>query len=229
MKIDTAFILCAGLGKRLNPITLKTPKPLLKLKNLTILERCINLNIELGVKKIFINTFYLKDQITNFLKENKFPIDIHLVEDGKEILDTGGGILNMMGKSQENNFLIFNPDTLWNKNYADEINKMADFYSSNRLSNILMVVNKKLSFDKKILGDFELKDNCLKKNNNRNFIYIGCQILNKNLFNGLELKNFPISKIWNDLLKKSQLNGFESLNEFYHLTNLETFKKLEDF
>ena len=229
MKIDTAFILCAGLGKRLNPITLKTPKPLLKLKNLTILERCINLNIELGIKKIFINTFYLKDQITNFLKENKFPIDIHLVEDGKEILDTGGGILNMMGKSQENNFLIFNPDTLWNKNYADEINKMADFYSSNKLSNILMVVNKKLSFDKKLLGDFELKDNCLKKNDNRNFIYIGCQILNKNLFNGLELKNFPISKIWNDLLKKSQLNGFESLNEFYHLTNLETFKKLEDF
>ena len=229
MKIDTAFILCAGLGKRLNPITLKTPKPLLKLKNLTILERCINLNIELGIKKIFINTFYLKDQITNFLKENKFPIDIHLVEDGKEILDTGGGILNMMGKSQENNFLIFNPDTLWNKNYADEINKMADFYSSNKLSNILMVVNKKLSFDKKLLGDFELKDNCLKKNDNRNFIYIGCQILNKNLFNGLELKNFPISKIWNDLLKKSQLNGFESLNEFYHLTNLESFKKLEDF
>ena len=229
MKIDTAFILCAGLGKRLNPITLKTPKPLLKLKNLTILERCINLNIELGIKKIFINTFYLKDQITNFLKENKFPIDIHLVEDGKEILDTGGGILNMMGKSQENNFLIFNPDTLWNKNYTDEINKMADFYLSNKLSNILMVVNKKLSFDKKILGDFELKDNCLKKNNNRNFIYIGCQILNKNLFNGLELKNFPISNIWNDLLKKSQLNGFGSLDEFYHLTNLETFKKLEDF
>ena len=142
MKIDTAFILCAGLGKRLNPITLKTPKPLLKLKNLTILERCINLNIELGVKKIFINTFYLKDQITNFLKKNNFLIDIHLVEDGKEILDTGGGILNMMSKSREDNFLIFNPDTLWNKNYTNEINKMADFYSSNRLSNILMVVNK---------------------------------------------------------------------------------------
>ena len=229
MKIDTAFILCAGLGKRLNPITLKTPKPLLKLKNLTILERCINLNIELGIKKIFINTFYLKDQITNFLKKNNFLIDIHLVEDGKEILDTGGGILNMMSKSREDNFLIFNPDTLWNKNYTNEINKMVNFYFSNKLSNILMVVNKKLSFDKKLLGDFELEDNCLKKNNKSNFIYIGCQILNKNLFSGLDLKNFPISNIWNDLLEKNQLNGFESLNEFYHLTNLETFKKLEDF
>ena len=42
MKINTALILCAGLGKRLNPLTLGTPKPLLKLNNITILESCIN-------------------------------------------------------------------------------------------------------------------------------------------------------------------------------------------
>ena len=92
-----------------------------------------------------------------------------------------------------------------------------------------MLVNKKLSFDSKLLGDFEMKDNQIKKNDNKNFIYIGCQILNKSLFSGYEVKNFPISKIWNDLLKKNELNGFESLIKFYHLTDLETFKKLEDF
>ena len=43
MKINTALILCAGLGKRLNPLTLKTPKPLLELRSTTMLERCINL------------------------------------------------------------------------------------------------------------------------------------------------------------------------------------------
>ena len=59
MKINTALILCAGFGKRLNPLTLKTPKPLLKLNNLTMLENCINLNVKLGVKKIFLNTFHL--------------------------------------------------------------------------------------------------------------------------------------------------------------------------
>ena len=229
MKINTAFILCAGLGKRLNPITLKTPKPLLKLKDLTMLERCISINVELGVKKIFINTFHLEDQINNFLKKNNFPIDIYLIRDGKEILNTGGGILNMMIKSQENDFLIFNPDTLWNKNYIDEIKKMESFYSLKKLSNILMLVNKKLSFDSKLLGDFEMIDNHIKKNDNKNFIYIGCQILNKSLFSGYEVRNFPISKIWNDLLKKNELNGFESLSKFYHLTDLETFKKLKDF
>ena len=51
MRINTALILCAGFGKRLNPITLNTPKPLLVIKGLSILERCINLIEKLGIKK----------------------------------------------------------------------------------------------------------------------------------------------------------------------------------
>jgi MurNAc alpha-1-phosphate uridylyltransferase len=85
-----------------------------------------------------------------------------------------------------------------------------------------------LSFDKNLKGDFKLTNNLLKKNNNNDFIYIGCQILSRNLFKKYKLHNFSISEIWNELLKKERLNGFESLNKFYHLTNLETFKKLQD-
>ena len=71
MKINTALILCAGFGKRLNPITLNTPKPLLKIKDLSMLERCIYLIKKLGIKKILINTFHLKDQFSEFLKKLK--------------------------------------------------------------------------------------------------------------------------------------------------------------
>ena len=56
MKINTALILCAGFGKRLNPITLNTPKPLLEIKDVSMLERCINLIKKLGIQKILINT-----------------------------------------------------------------------------------------------------------------------------------------------------------------------------
>jgi MurNAc alpha-1-phosphate uridylyltransferase len=52
--------------------------------------------------------------------------------------------------------------------------------------------------------------------------------LNKNLFNGYKVENFPIAEVWESSLKKNKLYGFESLNKFYHLTNLEIFKKLED-
>ncbi len=109
----------------------------------------------------------------------------------------------MMNNSQHNNFLIFNPDTLWNENYIDEINQMQRFYFNNKLNNILLVVNKKFSFDQSLEGDFELKDNFLIKNNNKKFIYIGCQILNKSLFDKFIIKNFPISIIWDKLLKKT--------------------------
>ena len=73
-----------------------------------------------------------------------------------------------------------------------------------------------------------MTNNLLKKSENNDFIYIGCQILNRNLLKNYEISSFSISEIWNELLKKNQLNGFESVSEFYHLTNLETFRKLED-
>ena len=228
MKIKTALILCAGLGKRLNPLTLKTPKPLLKLNNITILEMCINMILELRIEKVILNTFHLGDQISFFIKNKKFPIDIKVIGDGNKILDTGGGILNMMKNSKEENFLILNPDTVWTKNYVNEIKKMQNLYFLNELNNILLCTNKNLSFDKNLKGDFNLKNHILSKKDN-NFIYIGCQILNKNLFKNYKPDNFSISKIWEELLSKNQLNGFESLNKFYHLTNLETFKKLQDF
>lgn len=229
MKINTAIILCGGFGKRLNPITLKTPKPLIELKNITMLENCINTIIDLKIKKVLINIFHLGEQISNFIKEKKFPIDIEIIKDGDNILNTGGGILNMMNCSQDENFLIFNPDTLWKKDYVNEIDKMESYYFQNNLDNILLVVNKRLSFDQKLKGDFNMIDNILKKKDgDKNFIYIGCQILNKNLFRQYKVESFPINEIWDSLLIQEKLNGLESLNKFYHLTNLETFKKLED-
>ena len=201
MRVKTAFILCAGLGKGLNPITLKTPKPLLKLNDKTMLEKCINMILELGIKKIFLNTFHLGNQISEFIKNKKFPIE---------------------------NFIIFNPDTLWGLNYLDEINNMQNLYFLNNLENILLCVKKNLSFDKDLKGDFNLINHSLRKNKDNDFIFIGCQILNKSLFNRYKLCNFSISEIWDELLNKNELNGFESVNKFYHLTNKETFKKLQD-
>tara|TARA_A100000164_G_C21913103_1_gene776731 strand:+ start:842 stop:1531 length:690 start_codon:yes stop_codon:yes gene_type:complete len=228
MKINTALILCAGFGKRLNPLTLDTPKPLLKLNNITLLETCINTIIKLGFKQIFINTFYLKKKISNFIKNKNFPIKIQIIDDGKSILNTGGGILNMISLLDDQNYMVFNPDTLWSNNYVKEIKEMQDFYFKKKLNNILLLTKKNLSFDTNFNGDFNLKDNLLRVNNDKKYIYIGCQILNKDLFKDYVIENFSISKIWNNLLNKGELNGFESHNKFYHLTDLKIFKKLQD-
>src|SRR5210317_2132789 len=210
MKINTALILCAGFGKRLNPITLKTPKPLLKIKDLTLLEHCINLIKQVGVKKIFINSFYLKEQINKFIEENNFEIEIKVIEDGNTILNTGGGVLNLTSKTNEDNYLVFNPDTIWNNNYLIEIENMIELY-----------------FKKNLKGDFNLNKNLISQDH-KNYIYTGCQILNKSIFKDKLIGNFSISEIWLNLIKNNQLYGFESKLKFYHATDLETFNKLQD-
>jgi MurNAc alpha-1-phosphate uridylyltransferase len=226
MKINTALILCAGYGKRLNPLTLTEPKPLLKINETTLLENCINLIESLEIKKVIINTFYLKEKIENFIKINKFNLDIKIINDGKIILNTGGGILNMMNSSSESDFLTFNPDTVWSSNYIKNIKNMEKFYFSSQIKNILLLVNKSFSFDKKLKGDFNLLENIIKKDFQNDLIYTGCQIINKSLFKSYLVNNFSILKVWNELISKNKLYGYESLENFYHLTNLEVYKEL---
>jgi len=226
MKINTALILCAGYGKRLNPLTLIEPKPLLKVNEITLLENCISLIKSLGIKKIILNTFYLKEKISNFFEIKKFDLDITIINDGKIILNTGGGILNMMNSSNDYDFLVLNPDTVWNQGYLEKIKCMEDFYFNNQIKNILLLVNKNLSFDKRLKGDFNLLKNKIKKDLQNDLIYTGCQIINKDLFDSHSVSDFSISEVWNNLVSKNELYGYESTESFYHLTNLEVYKEI---
>ena len=89
MKITNAMILAAGFGKRMHPLTLKTPKPLLLLHKKNLLERSIELLIENGINKIVINIHYLADQIKTFIE--KLQHQIVISDEQKLLLDTGGG------------------------------------------------------------------------------------------------------------------------------------------
>ena len=226
MQIDTALILCAGFGKRLLPLTKKVPKPLLNIGETTLLEKTIKLIEQIKIKKIKINIFYLSDEIKKFVKQLNTNIDIELIEDGNDILDTGGGIINMIKDSNEENFLVFNPDTLWNVNYVKNISKMVDLYFRKQINNILLVVPKDLSFDKRLKGDFNLINEKLTKDNNKNFIYTGCQIINKKIFSKITKKKFSMNEIWNSQLKESRLFAYESNIEFLHVTDLEIYNKI---
>ena len=226
MQIKTALILCAGFGKRLNPLTLSDPKPLLNFHNNTLLEHTLILIKKLSIKKVKLNTFYLKEKIETFIKSKKFDLDIDIVNDGEQILDTGGGILNMIKDSSEDNFLVFNPDTYWNDKYIDYIKNMENFYFNNEIYNILLLAHHKLSFDKKLTGDFNLNNYIINRDEYCDFIYTGCQILNKKIFSKVDKSKFSINKLWTELIEQKKLFGYESKINFIHITDLEIYKQL---
>ena len=226
MQIDTALILCAGFGRRLLPLTQTVPKPLLKIGDLTLLEKTIKLVEKLKIKRIKINIFYLSNEIKKFINQLDTNIDIELIEDVNEILDTGGGIFNMIKGSTDENFLVFNPDTIWHENYDKYILDMIDLYFKQKIKNILLVVHRDMSFDKRLQGDFNLVNGKLSRDVNKNFIYTGCQIFNKNIFSKTTKKKFSINEIWNKQINESQLFGYESNIEFLHTTDLEIYNKI---
>ena len=226
MQINTALILCAGFGKRLHPLTQEIPKPLLKIKEITLLEKTMSFIEKLKINKIMLNTFHLSNKIEEFVNKINTKKKIELIKDGNEILDTGGGILNMVRNTSEKDFLVFNPDTIWEDNYIKYVQEMIDLYFKQKMENILLVVNKDSSFDERLNGDFNLVDGKLTRQNNRNFVYTGCQIINKNIFSKIQKKNFSMNEVWNEQIKNSKLFGYESKNKFLHITDLNMYNKI---
>ena len=131
--IKKAMILAAGYGKRLLPLTLDCPKPLLKIGEETLLSNTIKFLQKYGINQVVINTNYLGDQIINYLNANKFNLKINLIKEKDKILNTGGGVLNAINHFSNEPFIIINPDTIWSEKYLEELKEMEkEFFINDR-------------------------------------------------------------------------------------------------
>ena len=227
--IKKAMILAAGFGKRIYPLTLKNPKPLLKIGNETLLSNALKFLELFGIKQAVINVHYLREQIVEYLDKSQFNLTINIVNEKDKILDTGGGVLNAIQHFSNEPFLIINPDTIWNSHYLEELKLMEKLFFENEKDKCsLLVVNKKKSFDQSFKGDFSLKNNLInrKDKNNMNYIYTGLQIIKPEVFSSLDKKIFSINKIWDKLIESNELYGMESNIDFLHVSTLNIYKSL---
>jgi MurNAc alpha-1-phosphate uridylyltransferase len=226
MNIKYGMILAAGLGKRMQPLTLKTPKPLLEINNYTLLERAINLLISHGVQEISINVHYLPDQIKSFINRKKFKVKITISNEENLLLDTGGGVLKGTQNFGDNPFFVINPDTVWSKHYLAELKILEAIYLKNNKPTLLLV-NKKLSVDPSFKGDFNLNNEKISKDSENQFIFTGLQIINRSVFTNEKSEVFSLNKVWNKLIKDKNLLGLESNQKFYHLNTSDMYRKIQ--
>ena len=227
--IKKAMILAAGFGKRIHPLTLKHPKPLLKIGNKTLLSNALKFLELLEIKQAVINVHYLGEQIVDYINRNQFNLTINIVKEKVKILNTGGGVLNAIQYFSNEPFLIINPDTIWNSHYLKALKSMEKSFFENKKSKCsLLVVNKKKSFDESFKGDFNLENYLIsrKDKNKLNYIYTGMQIIKPEVFNGLSEEVFSINRIWDKLIQSNELYGMESNINFLHVTTLDIYKRL---
>ena len=225
MKIRHGMILAAGLGKRMQPLTNKKPKPLLEIGGITLLERAINLLINHGVKEISVNIHHLGDQIEKYISDLKSEVKIKISNEKDSLLDTGGGVKKGTKDFKENPFFVINPDTLWSNKYSKEVQSLEKEYFTNKRP-CLLLVKKELSLDNSLKGDFNLNNNLISKDEHNQFIFTGLQIIKNDHLLSFNKDIFSMNEVWAKLISEKNLGGLESNQKFYHLNTFEMFEKI---
>ena len=223
MEINKAIILCAGFGKRVLPLTNTTPKPLLTINNIPLIEYSIKTLKELGVNEIAVNVHHLKQKISSYIKKN-YP-DIKVFEE-EVILDTGGALVNAKQFLSDDYFLVLNSDTVWQKNYILDMKTLIKNTKQKNFLAGLLLARKDKSFDPNLNADFSIENDFL--TNKKNYIYTGFQILNSSLLENKEVKSFSVKEVWDHLVEKKQITGEVFEQTFYHTTDLEIYNKLKN-
>jgi len=225
MKIRHGMILAAGLGKRMQPLTYKKPKPLLEIGGITLLERAINLLINHGVKEISVNIHHLGDQIEKYISDLKSEAKIKISNEKDLLLDTGGGVKKGTKDFNNNPFFVINPDTLWSDKYSPEVQSLEKEYFKNKRP-CLLLVKKELSLDQSFEGDFNLNDDLVSKDEQNQYIFTGLQIVKNDHLAFFKKDIFSMNEVWAKLISDNNLGGLQSNQKFYHLNTLEMFEKI---
>lgn len=151
MKINQAFILAAGYGTRLRPLTLTTPKPLIPVGGKPLLGYHLNHLHTHGFNKFFINSFYLSEKIEEYISHHPLAHQIIISHEEGEILGTAGGVMKQIDQL-EDLFLVVYGDNLTNIDYSAFIDSLEGkefdaaivlYHEDNILHKGMAVVNEK--------------------------------------------------------------------------------------
>ena len=194
-----ALILAAGYGMRMENLTKDTPKPLLKIKNKTLISYAIDLIKNMSFDKIYINTHYKHNMLKRFISENYPDISISYEE---TILGTGGGIKNI----QRNDTVILNTDNLWGQSFENELEKSIKFFYENKsFDSVLLINSKNNNFDLEVNNEGLI--NFPSKLCNTSFQ--GCHIIRKNSLHPYP-EIFNIQDFWKDCSLNEKIYGYET-------------------
>lgn len=245
MQIDHALILSAGMGSRMGEIGKKMPKPLWPVFFKNLLELQVDYCRSLGIKRIFVNTHFLSNEIENYLKsDSKFDGIVVLHED--PLLDSGGAIHNMASRGDVNysgNLLLVNADQFlfFDQKYFMEALSLLE---NSRASLFGITVDKSAKYNETIIENDLLKA-IQKSDGSHDYVtYSGLGILK---LDGLEpvggitkffetVANFKKERVSFIVPEKFEYWDFgtaeiyfNSVEKIYHLLKQRTSGRLMDF
>lgn len=229
MRPDTAVILSAGLGTRMRPLTLTTPKPLLTLEGRPILAHTLDRLAQAGVEKVVVNAHHLADQIEDFLRD--YPGVVMSREDA--LLDTGGAIAGLRRKNllPDRPFFIINGDAFWVDGPTSTLDRLADSFRPDSMDAMLLLARVAGAVAETGQGDFLWpRDGALTRRQERDvapYLYAGVQIVSPALFADAPEPPFSMNLLWDRALAAGRLDAIVHDGLWFHLSTPEDLARAD--
>ncbi|MES2677399.1 MAG: nucleotidyltransferase family protein [Pseudomonadota bacterium] len=231
--ISQAFVLAAGRGERMKPLTDTTPKPLAKIHNKAMIDYALEkISALKSINKIVVNSYYLAEILEAHLHNLNNPKII--ISHENEKLETGGGLVNAMALlDSDQPILIVNGDLFWQDENNSLLKTMVENFDEKKMDILLALKPKAEFFGYEGNGDFDLdvKTGELKKSANPSHTYIGVQIFHPRILKTKPSeKFFSLSYFFTKAQKENgildKVFGIEVKETAFHIGTVKTLEAI---
>jgi len=207
----TAMVMAAGLGKRMRPLTATKPKPLVEVAGKPLLDHVLDRLRAAGVERVIVNVHYLPDALEAHLKSYAHGLEVMISDERKQLLETGGGLVQAAPMIDCDPFLAVNSDNLWVDGPADTLKLLASHWDGERMDALLLLVPLARAGNHRGLGDFHM--DCAGGLRRREkarvapFVYTGVQIVSKRLLRDAPEGPFSTNILWDRAIEEGRCFG----------------------
>ncbi|MAP95596.1 MAG: mannose-1-phosphate guanylyltransferase [Ponticaulis sp.] len=230
--VRTAFFLAAGLGTRMRPLSLTTPKPLIPVAGKALMEHILDEAVAAGIERIVVNVHYLPEQVEAHLA-SKTGLDVILSDEREELLETGGAIVKARDLLGDEPIFVINTDAFWVNAATNPFEDLNRAYNPDTMDDLLLLAARSRSLGFDGMGDFDLlPDGRVERRGDRPetpWAYAGVRITKPSLYDGEAVRPFSANLIWSKSLEAKRLFGLPLDAQWMHVGRPETVTEVEDW
>lgn len=228
--IKSAMVLAAGLGTRMRPLTLTTPKPLVEIAGRCLLDRALDSLKNAGVETVIVNVHHLADTVEDHLK-SRLDLHIEISDERSQLLDSAGGVIKALPRLGDKPFYILNADTFWIDRGLSNLQAMADYFNPDTMDMLLLTVERQQAAAPE-RGDFLIsQDGRLKRaaaNMAEAVIYGGALIVHPNIFKDATIEPQSLNVYFDKAIAERRLFGFPLHGNWYTVGTMDMIGRVED-
>jgi MurNAc alpha-1-phosphate uridylyltransferase len=225
-----AMVLAAGLGTRMQPLTARMPKPLVKVGGRALLDHVLDRLADAQVETAVVNVHYLADQIIDHVAHRRRPA-VSISDERAAVLGTGGGVVKAMSRLGHEPFFHVNSDTIWIEGPRPNLSRLAAAFRHERMDALLLMAPTATSIGYHGRGDYSLNpDGALRKRGERDvvpFVYAGAAILAPELFRDAPAGAFALTRLFDRAEEGGRLFGLRLEGTWMHVGTPEAIIEAE--